>query len=299
MELKIYNPSEDGFLKKIEWNYEELKAEISQAVEPYKKMVLTDDLIQSGKKEVAKLRKFVSAFETERKHIKAQCMAPYDIFKKQYDDVLADVNEAIKNIDSQIKEFEKNRKAEKLSKVKEIYNETVPEGFKTILSYEKLDLDRFSLQSTSLKTIKDEIQELLSRTYSDISVIQNADKYVFEMMECYKNTLNLNMAIRKGQELKEMEERKAAYEDQRKQEKATYEEQRRKEVEMLAKANEGFNLASDEDREQNISVENDMEPIYIVGLNIHGTRKELDMFCRFLNENNIRYDVTAKPKEEK
>ena len=28
MELKIYNPSEDGFIKAIEWNYDELKAEL-------------------------------------------------------------------------------------------------------------------------------------------------------------------------------------------------------------------------------------------------------------------------------
>lgn len=50
MELKIYNPSEDGFIKNIEWNYKELKAEISNAIEPYKNLVLTDDQIQYGKK---------------------------------------------------------------------------------------------------------------------------------------------------------------------------------------------------------------------------------------------------------
>ena len=28
MEFKIYNPQEEGFLKEIDWNYEELKTEI-------------------------------------------------------------------------------------------------------------------------------------------------------------------------------------------------------------------------------------------------------------------------------
>lgn len=27
MELKIYNPQEEGFLKEIDWNYEEVKTE--------------------------------------------------------------------------------------------------------------------------------------------------------------------------------------------------------------------------------------------------------------------------------
>ena len=29
MELKIYNPQEGGYLKKIEWNFEELKEEVT------------------------------------------------------------------------------------------------------------------------------------------------------------------------------------------------------------------------------------------------------------------------------
>ena len=55
MELKIYNPSEDGFLKNIEWNFDELKQEIKQAVEPYKGLVLTDEQIPEGKRTVANL----------------------------------------------------------------------------------------------------------------------------------------------------------------------------------------------------------------------------------------------------
>ena len=31
MELKIYNPQDNGFLTSIEWNFEELKAEITAA----------------------------------------------------------------------------------------------------------------------------------------------------------------------------------------------------------------------------------------------------------------------------
>ena len=31
MELKIYNPQDNGFLQKIEWNFEELKAQITSA----------------------------------------------------------------------------------------------------------------------------------------------------------------------------------------------------------------------------------------------------------------------------
>ena len=39
MELKIYNPQEDGFVQKIEWNYEELKAEVSIAADEYLSLI--------------------------------------------------------------------------------------------------------------------------------------------------------------------------------------------------------------------------------------------------------------------
>lgn len=35
MDFKIYNPQEEGFLKEIDWNYEELKTEIQKKANDY------------------------------------------------------------------------------------------------------------------------------------------------------------------------------------------------------------------------------------------------------------------------
>ena len=43
MELRIYNPQEDGFVQKIEWNYEELKTEVAAAADEYAVSVYTDE----------------------------------------------------------------------------------------------------------------------------------------------------------------------------------------------------------------------------------------------------------------
>ena len=40
MELKIISPQEGGFVKEIQWNNEELKAEISEKMQDYKNLVL-------------------------------------------------------------------------------------------------------------------------------------------------------------------------------------------------------------------------------------------------------------------
>ena len=61
MELKIYNPQEDGFVQKIEWNYEELKTEVAAAADEYAVSVYTDETIKQAKADRAKLNKFVDA----------------------------------------------------------------------------------------------------------------------------------------------------------------------------------------------------------------------------------------------
>lgn len=43
MELKIYNPQADGFLQKIDWNFEELKSEITNKANDYMSLVYTPD----------------------------------------------------------------------------------------------------------------------------------------------------------------------------------------------------------------------------------------------------------------
>lgn len=76
MELKIYNPSEEnGFLKAIEWNYEELKAELSQKLEDYKGLVYTEEQIKEAKADRAKLNALATAIDSKRKEIKKAVLA--------------------------------------------------------------------------------------------------------------------------------------------------------------------------------------------------------------------------------
>ena len=106
MELKIYNPQEEGFLKEIDWNYEELKIEIQGKANDYMNLVYTADQVKDAKKDRANLNKFVEALESKRKEIKKQITEPYSAFEKQEKELVGIVNKAISNIDTQIKGYE-------------------------------------------------------------------------------------------------------------------------------------------------------------------------------------------------
>lgn len=53
MELRIMSPQEGGFAKEIQWNNEELKAEIAATMKEYEGVVFTEDTVKDAKKDRA------------------------------------------------------------------------------------------------------------------------------------------------------------------------------------------------------------------------------------------------------
>ena len=95
MELKIYNPQDDGFVQKIEWNYEELKTEVVAAADSYAVSVYTDDTIKQAKADRAKLNKFVDALKGKRTEIRKKLLEPDGPFGQEVQDVISIVQRAI------------------------------------------------------------------------------------------------------------------------------------------------------------------------------------------------------------
>ena len=120
MELKVKKIT---FPEAIEFNYDDLRQEIIEKVAMYKSLVYTDEQIKEAKSDRSKLNKFVKALSDERIRIKKKCLKPYEDFEKKINELTAIVNEPIALIDNQVKSYEEQRKAEKLEKIKEYFNE--------------------------------------------------------------------------------------------------------------------------------------------------------------------------------
>lgn len=219
MELKILNPQEGGFLKEIQWNNEELKAEIAEKMQEYTSLVFTEDTIKEAKSDRAKLNKLRTAFEDERKRIKKLCMAPYDEFEKQVKELIALIDEPIRLIDSQIKEGEEKRKVEKKGEILEFY-ESVIGSLKGILPFDRVFRQEYLNVSKSMKSIKDEIQALIDRVNSDLDTIEGfGSKHELQIKDVYLKTLNLSVAMQEKARLEEVE-RQLAERKQREEQQA-------------------------------------------------------------------------------
>lgn len=238
MELKIYNPQVDGFLKSIDWNFDELKEEITKKSSDYLNLVYSSDQIKDAKQDRANLRKLVTALENKRKEIKKEIMVPYDDFAEKEKELVGIINEAITNIDMQVKGYEEGLRSEKLAKVKEIYKECIGDLDRTV-PFEKIFKDSWLNVSTTLKSIKEEIITIRKKIDGDLKIINTENSpYVYEMKEEYLKDFDLMAAMAKKQQLKDTAKKKALYEEQKKQE-AEEKERRRKEeaarVEMAGK----------------------------------------------------------------
>lgn len=225
MELKIISPGENGFLKEIQWNQEEVKAWVAARVQDYKNIAYTEDQVKDMKKDRADLNKLRTAFESERKRLKKVCMEPYNLFEQQVKEVVALIDEPIQLIDSQLYELEERRKQQKKKDIEALFD-TI--GFRTFVTLDNIFDQKWLNASVSLGKIEEQMKSIMYKIGTDVATIGNLPEFSFEAMEVYKKTLDLNKAILEGQRLAEIQKRKQQYEEEQKriaEEKARQEEQ--------------------------------------------------------------------------
>ena len=175
MEFKIYNPDENSFIQAIEWNNEEIKAELKEKLELYKNLIYTDEQISEAKADRAKLNKFVTALEDKRKEIKKVCLAPYEKFEKQVKELVFMINEPIALIDTRVKAFEEEKKNKKLEEIKAYYT-----GLDTDFpSFEQIYNPKWLNASVSMASIKKDIDTRLGEINKELEILENLDKFSF------------------------------------------------------------------------------------------------------------------------
>ena len=218
MELII---KETSFPEVIEFNFDELKQELQNKMERYQGLIYTDEQVGDAKKELAALRKFVSALSDERIRIKKQCLQPYESFEAKIKELSAIVNEPISLIDRQVKEFEEREKEKKMQLIEEYWNGcTLPIN----INLGQIFNEKWLNASVKMPAIQKEITAKLEQIEKDLAVIENLPSFAFEAKEAYMNTLDLGKAVSEANRLREMAERKAAWEAEQEQKKAETEE---------------------------------------------------------------------------
>lgn len=276
MELIIHNPSEDGFLKEISFNHEELKQELSLRLEKYKGLVYSDEEIKLAKTDRATLNKFKEAIETKRKEIKKQCMKPYEDFEAKIKEILALVDAPISEIDGQVKAFEDKQKEEKKAKILDVYNENI-ENLTEILPFQKIFQERWLNATITMGSITKEITSTVEKVKTDLQVIETLNsEFDLQVKDKYLQTLDLTQAL---QEKTRLEEQKAKLEEFKKQQ-----EQKTENVIQDIKAK--LEPVAEQPIEQKpIEIEQELE---VIDFRVYVTSEQKRALKEFLINNNIK-----------
>lgn len=218
MEFRLINPTENGFLKRIEWNRAELEAAVKAKVAQYEGVTYTDDTIQTAKADRAELNKLKTAIEDRRKIVKKVINEPYTVFEKELKGILALIDKPVGLIDTQIKDYENQKKEEKKEQIREAYSAAIGE-LEKVITFERLFDPRYLNATYSLQKAIADIQGKIEKVKTDLQTIDEmCSDYKTNAQDIYLKTLDLSKAMAEEKRLRDLKEKMEA--DKRAREEA-------------------------------------------------------------------------------
>lgn len=196
--------------QKIEWNFDDLKAQISPKLDYYNNLVVTEDGIKAAKSDKAKLNQLVKAIEDKRKEIKRTCLAPYEAFEVQCKELVGMIQAPIAAIDTQIKVFDDARKQDKYNQLRQAFDDYVTEQeLREFIRFDEILNPKWSNVSQKTENLKLEITDHVDRIKAALNAIrtQYADKpYLSAIISEYQKRYNLTSAMQYAETLRQREE---------------------------------------------------------------------------------------------
>ena len=219
---------------RIDFNFEQLKAEIEEKAKSYSLCVYTEDTVKLAKEDRATLNRLKKALNDERIRREKEYNAPFAEFKSKINDLIAIIDKPVGIIDAQVKGFEEAQRQAKADEIARWYNANrAAIGAPLWLELKRIAKPQWANASVKTAAIYEEISATVAKINADIETINALPGFSYEAMTEYTRTLDLAAAIAEGQRQAEIQRRKKELEEARKAE-----EERRKAAEEERKAQE-------------------------------------------------------------
>ncbi len=289
MEFQLISPQ--TFVEAIQFNYDELHNWITEQTEKYNNLVYTDDTIKEAKEDRAKLNRFRDNLDNARKDVKKRYLEPYNAFDAETKKLLAIIDEPLNAIDKQVKDYENKKKADKKAQIEEYFNTYIGD-LNPFLTLDKIFNQKWLNASVSIKSVKEEINNILLKTNEDFKTIKDLkSEWEVNLIDKYFETLDIGAALR---EQKRLEMQKQAIEELKEKEEAE-----KAVISKMETTQDQCARVSDMVETQNMDChgsQNIVEPrndsdikIYTRKFWVKGTKEQLIALGQYLKDNNIEY----------
>lgn len=278
MEFVMSTDLNTALPKVIGFNFDELKAELTQRLDYYNSLVVTEDTIKEGKAERAKLSKLRETVEAKRKEVKREYMAPYTDFESKVKELVAIIDAPIAAIDGQLKAFDDLRREDKRAEIRKAYETIVPADIQAIVPLERIFDPKWLNATVKTKAVEAELTAMVQQTEDDLQVLDMVEpEFAAAVRARYMETLNIGAALRYKQTLV-----------------AAAEAAKRRAEAMAAPAAAPTQEPEPVQEEPDVHVVEpvqDEEPVklYRLRLEIHLTQYQANALKQFLEKNGIAY----------
>lgn len=181
----------------IDFNFEEMKAYLTENLEKYRALVVTEDAISGAKADRAKLRKLADTINQHKIAIKRDYMTPYTEFEYKIKELISLIDEATQNIDGQVKSFETLAKEEKRAALEKFFEENVEETAE-VLTFEKIFNQKWLNATYSLDVAEADILTVIKKARTDLELIRKTGgKYTAVLIEDYAQYRDMSSVMNK------------------------------------------------------------------------------------------------------
>lgn len=221
MELRV----DDSFkqsLVPVEFNYEELKAWLTESLAKYKGRVFTDEQMPEAKQISATLGKVSKAISDQRIAIKKLYLEPFNDFEAKAKELTAMCDEVRSEIKAQVDAFADSKREAKLALLESFFKANCKDEAADVLTWDGIMDTRWGNATYSQTQAEEEILKAIDLTRGNLEIIHEWEsEFELELIEEYKKTLDLRAVFAKKRQLdtakEERDKRKAVVEQTREQ----------------------------------------------------------------------------------
>lgn len=197
----------------IETNFEAVRDWLTEELAPYATMVVTPDAIGDAKKTRASIRKVADSIDSQRKAIKKMWMKPFEDYESKCKELTGIVNDAVSNIDGQIKAMENEVKEQKRQRLEALFIEKSADITEYVTFADVFD-SKWLNSTYSEIDAANSIASQLDDIRDGLDAIRTMESpYEAAMLSEYSKNHNLSKALAEGKRLEAIqraeEERKA------------------------------------------------------------------------------------------
>lgn len=314
VEFRITSDLQEIRKQAITTNYADVKAWVDGVAEQYRSIVVTEDGVQAAKQDRANLRKLQANIDQVRKECRAAALAVSAETEANCKELVATLETAVQNLDTQAKAFETQRKEEKKNRLSAYFDQAVCDMAEW-LTFDDCFNPKWLNATYAESAAWSDIDAAIDRCRADLNAIRALhSEFETTLLDEYTRTRNISAVLVKNETLCRM--------------KAVEEERKRKETEAAAKyaalleeskrvADETMRQAEQKASETGKSVTetlgelsrpvNDLvdedgyelplaqeEEIYTVDFRVHGTAVQLNGLKAYMKEHDIRFGRVPK-----